>query len=122
MLFGDGAIWYRYRNGDDCLLDLGEAWTEMTGLPFVYAVWATQRGAVPEVVNMLGKAKADGLAHIEEIVQSSTEASPEFRREYLTRNVRYELGDAEKQGIRRFQQYLEEMGLVENAHDLRYVS
>ena len=48
MLFGDGAIWYRHRNGDDCLLDLGEAWTEMTGLPFVFAAWAVQRWAMGE--------------------------------------------------------------------------
>jgi predicted solute-binding protein len=148
MLFGDGAIWYLHRNGDDCLLDLGEAWTEMTGLPFVFAAWAVQRSvergawsverraegegrkgkserqaeAVSELVSMLRAAKAEGLAHIEEIVQDSTEATPEFRREYLTRNVVYELGDAEKQAIRRFQQYLKEMGLIEEAHDLRYVS
>ena len=131
MLFGDSAIWYRHRNGDDCLLDLGEAWTEMTGLPFVFAAWAVQKsaegdrqqtGAVSELVGMLRKAKAVGLAHIEEIVQNSTEGSPEFRREYLTRNVVYELGDAEKQGLRQFQQYLKEMGLVERTHDLRYAS
>ncbi len=169
MLFGDGAIWYRQRNGDDCLLDLGEAWTEMTGLPFVYAVWAVQSGAmgdgrwvgsvergassvqrtaksettatetvappaqtqagtpVPpanqrELVNMLQRAKADGLAHVEDIVQNSTEGTAEFRREYLTRNVVYELGEAEKKGIRRFQFYLKEMGLIEEAHDLRYIS
>jgi len=126
MLFGDGAIWYRHRNGDDCLLDLGEAWTEMTGLPFVFAAWAIQRGLPAQTVatgmSLLRKAKADGLAHIEEIVQNSTEGSPEFRREYLTRNVMHELGDTEKQGLRRFQQYLREMGLVERTHDLRYIS
>jgi len=124
MLFGDGAIWYLHRNGDDCLLDLGEAWTEMTGLPFVFAAWAVQHGigAGTPLPRLLLKAKAEGLAHIEEIVQDSTEATPEFRREYLTRNVVYELGDAEKQAIRRFQQYLKEMGLIEEAHDLRYVS
>jgi len=126
MLFGDGAIWYQFRNGGDTSLDLGAAWTEMTGLPFVYAVWAVQRGLPAQTVaagmSLLRKAKADGLAHIDEIVQNSTEASPEFRREYLMRHVVYELGDAEKQGLRRFQQYLKEMGLVERTHDLRYVS
>ena len=171
MLFGDGAIEYRHRNGGEgAPLDLGEAWTEMTGLPFVYAVWAMQGGREAESVErgawsverkaeggerrgkgegrsafakasadkeaeelvvpalasgllqVLQKAKADGLAHIEEIVQNSTEASPEFRRQYLTRHVVYDLGDAEKQAIRRFQQYLKEMGLVEKTHDLRYVS
>jgi len=136
MLFGDGAIWYHSSNGSDASLDLGEAWTEMTGLPFVYAVWALQRGVADPVgtgrrraataaralPQQLRQAKADGLAHIEEIVQDSTEATPEFRREYLTRNVVHELGDAEKQGIRRFQQYLKEMGLIEKAHELRYIS
>jgi len=138
MLFGDGAIWYRQRNGGDCLLDLGEAWTEMTGLPFVFAAWAVRRGAMGEgrwargegrgekgereLVSVLRRAKADGLAHIEEIVQESTEGTVEFRREYLTRNVVYELGEREKRGIRRFQQYLKDMGLIEAAHDLRFIS
>jgi predicted solute-binding protein len=122
MLFGDGAIWYRHRNGDDGLLDLGEAWTEMTGLPFVFAVWAVQRGAAnDELVGLLRKAKADGLAHIEEIVQESTEATPEFRREYLTRNVCFDLGEAEKAGLRRFQGCVKELGLIKECHELRFI-
>jgi chorismate dehydratase len=122
MLFGDGAIWYRFRHGDDGMLDLGEAWTEMTGLPFVFAAWAAQRGVEAKALaKLLRDAKAAGLEHIEQIVQNATEATPEFRREYLTKNVRYELGEKEKQGIRRFQKYLSEMGLVGGCHDLRYV-
>jgi predicted solute-binding protein len=122
MLFGDGAIWYRFRHGDEGLLDLGEAWTEMTGLPFVFAAWAAQRGIEAKALaKLLRDAKAAGLEHIEEVVQNATEATPEFRREYLTKNVRYELGEKERQGMRRFQKYLSEMGLVGGCHDLRYV-
>ena len=51
---------------------------------------------------LLREAKADGLAHIEQIVQDATEATPEFLREYYTRHVWYELGEAEKQGSRGF--------------------
>jgi predicted solute-binding protein len=69
----------------------------------------------------LRAAKVQGLANIEGIVQDATEATPEVRREYLTKNLSYELGATEKQGIRRFQQYLREMGLVDGCHDLRYV-
>jgi predicted solute-binding protein len=135
MLFGDGAIWYRHRNGDDGLLDLGQAWVELTGLPFVFAAWAMQRGtkseerrakdegraAVSELVSTLRKAKADGLAHIEEIVQESTEATPEFRREYLTRNVCFDLGKSEKAGLRKFQSCVKELGLIKECHELRFV-
>ena len=60
MLFGDGAIWYRHRNGDDCLMDLGEAWTEMTGLPFVYAAWAVQKGMQGERRRAKGETTATG--------------------------------------------------------------
>ena len=122
MLIGDEAIWYATRNRAPAVWDLGEAWMELTGLPFVFAAWAIQRDAEKkELAALLRRAKADGLAHIEEIVQDATEATPEFLREYYTRNVWYELGAAEKQGLARFQQYLRELGLIERAHDLRYV-
>ena len=128
MLIGDEAIWYATRNGAQPVWDLGEAWMELTGLPFVFAAWAVQQGAtgVPvatgtSLPQLLGEAKADGLAHIEEIVENATEATPEFLRKYYTRNVCYELGAAEKQGLARFQQYLKDLGLIGKAHDLRYV-
>ena len=120
MLIGDEAIGYATRDAVQPVLDLGEAWWELTGLPFVFAAWAVQRG-VAMGMSLLREAKANGLAHLEEIVQDSTEATPEFRREYLTQNVCFDLGDAEKEGLRRFQQYLVEQGLIGKAHDLRYV-
>jgi len=132
MLFGDGAIWYRHRNGDDCLLDLGQAWMEWTGLPFVFAAWAAQKGegrkaegerqaSAGSLPQLLRKAKSDGLAHIEKIVQESTEATPEFRREYLTRNVYFDLGESEKAGLRKFQNCVKELGLIKECHELRFV-
>lgn len=122
MLIGDEAIWYATRNGAQPVLDLGESWMELTGLPFVYAAWAAQRGIVKnELSTMLHTAKVDGLANIERIVQDSTEATEEFRREYLTKHVSFELGEGEKLGLKRFQQYVKDLGLVEQAHDLRYV-
>lgn len=120
LMIGDEAIWYRSRHNSD-LWDLGAAWKEMTELPFVYAVWAL-RGEVAGLPELLRNAKANGLAHLEEIVQDATEATATYRREYLTRCVSFHLGEPEKQGLRRFQQYLKELGLVESAYDLRYVS
>lgn len=123
LLIGDEAIWYATRNGKQPIWDLGAAWVEMTGLPFVFAAWAFQRDAEKEeLASVLRKAKADGLAHLEQIVVDATEATPEFLREYYSKCVWYDLGDAEKQGLRRFQQYLKELGLVSGCHDLRYVA
>ena len=125
MLIGDQAIWYATRNPDSAagFLDLGEAWVELTGLPFVFAVWAVRRDIdAKPLAKLLRDAKTVGLAHIEDIVRDTDVATPEFRRDYLTRHVWYDLGAGEKKGIRRFQQYLKEMGLVTGCHDLRYVS
>jgi predicted solute-binding protein len=88
----------------------------------VFAVWAFQRDVAGDVPQMLRQAKAAGLAHLEEIVQNAREASPEFLREYYARCVWYDLGETEKQGIRLFQKYAREFGLVPQSHDLRYIA
>ena len=106
------------------VLDLGAAWQKLTGLPFVFAVWAGQRGVFNDsgLRNLLLMAKANGLANLEKIVQSTTEATPEFRREYLTQSIRYDLDVAEKQAVARFQQYAAELGLIAARGELRYVA
>ena len=42
LLIGDPALDHE---GEVARLDLGEAWTRLTGLPFVFAFWAGRRGA-----------------------------------------------------------------------------
>ncbi len=127
LLIGDSAIWYSLQSLDPSakILDLGEAWLKLTGLPFVYAVWAGQKGMferMPEIALLLRNAKSNGLANIDQIVQDTNEATPEFRREYLTRFIRFDLGKTEKEAVSRFQKYAVEMGLVPACHDLRYNS
>ncbi len=125
MLIGDEALTCRLSNGRHPMVDLGEVWTDWTGLPFVYAAWAIQRTVPGETVRALScqlrQSRSDGLANLDVIVQRSREGSPEFRRQYLTRNVTYELGPDEKQGIRWFQKCLFDLGLVEGCHGLRFV-
>jgi len=131
LVFGDNAINRIARHPEESRLDLGAAWTEWTGLPFVYAVWAAQREAQreakreegsrkSELLKRLKEAKVAGLARIEEVVAKSTEGTPEIRREYLTKHIRYDLGEAEKNGLRKFQECLQSMNLVKS-HELRFV-
>ena len=47
-------------------IDLGELWTESTGLPFVYAVWAGWPDALnPEDVCLLQRARDEGVADVD---------------------------------------------------------
>jgi chorismate dehydratase len=45
LIIGDNALLLDGRPGIE-KIDLGEAWTDMTGLPFVYAFWAGRPGAL----------------------------------------------------------------------------
>ena len=121
LVFGDEAINWLARNSSESRIDLGAAWTEWTGLPFVYAVWAAQCGAADAgLVSKLREAKREGLTRIEEIVARSPEGTAEVRREYLTKSIRYDLGAEEKKGLQEFQACLSQMKLVER-HELRFV-
>ena len=61
-----------------------------------------------------------GLAARERIATES--ADPEFVRRYLTENIRFDLGDDEKQAIALFAALLRKHGLVEaDDAEIRYV-
>lgn len=106
LLIGNPAIAFRRAPHDHALWDLGEAWDQLMGLPFVYAVWALRRGAPPELRARLLMAKAAGMAAIPRTVAERTEYDADFRRAYLGGHIRYDLGDAEKAGLERFVELL----------------
>ena len=121
LLIGNQAIDFRRKNnGSWNYLDLGEEWKKQTGLPFVYAIWlfnsaVENAGASAEALRQM---KREGMARIPEICGED----PEFRLDYLKNCIRYELGDEEKAGMRRFGELLQKHGLVENgAGDFDFV-
>jgi len=85
------------------VVDLGQAWCETTGLPFVNAVWAGRPGAVgPAEVALLQQSLAQGLAARGAIARAFAEAQggdPAVYEAYLTRNIRYTLGAEELSGL-----------------------
>jgi len=89
--------------------DLGQEWTEMTGLPMVFAVWAGRQEAIVEPYGTaLAASCRYGLAHMEDIVRQETaqRGFPEpLVREYLTRHIRFELSDAHELAIETYLKY-----------------
>jgi predicted solute-binding protein len=86
--------------------DLGAEWVEMTGRPMVFAVWAARKGiATAEVAQAFVDSWTFGRTHMDDIVAAESAArgfSPELVREYLTRHIVHQLGDAEYDGMREF--------------------
>lgn len=87
-------------------LDLGLAWKELTGLPFVFAAWVASPGfRLAGMGPKLERAKQQGLAHVDEIVR--THAVPRgwpevLARTYLTEYLRYDIGEQQLRAIERF--------------------
>ena len=67
------------------------------------------------------QAKETGLADLDTIIESYREFDLPFRRQYLTANIHYELGDEEKQGIARFVHELRQLG-ERPVHDPEFIS
>lgn len=112
LLIGDRAIEFQRKPHTHEIFDLGSAWTEMTNLPFVYAVWALRRGIdTKELRYELRESKHFGMEQMEQIIQTREEFDEAFRRDYFEWHIHYRLADDEKRGIVKFIELLRKHGL-----------
>jgi chorismate dehydratase len=105
-------------------LDLGEAWKELTGLPFVFACWMVRAnhdlGGVPEI---LARRREINRRRIPDIVAAHAAASgwPEdLAAEYLGRILRYELGARELESVELFWSRCHKLGLINQLCPMRF--
>jgi chorismate dehydratase len=121
LVIGDPAL--RHAGGEP-RLDLGQAWFEATGLPFVFAFWAGRPGALaPEDVARLRRAKDEGRERIAQIASAYNGCGAGRGRQneaYLRDNMRYALGEAEQAGLREFFRRAHALGLVAREPELRF--
>ena len=96
--------------------DLGAAWHELTGLPFVYAVWAGRPDAVDaEAIARLQRSLDDGLGARPIIARAHAEAhggDPAVYESYLSQNIHYRLGAEELSGLAAFFSRARAAGLI----------
>ena len=117
LLIGDKALEEPHPT-----LDLGHAWKEWTGLPFVFALWITPHETLPaSLLWELQSCPKDSLANLEGWLEETRVFTPQFLKNYLTQNVCYELGPRQVQGIRLFHQKLCELGYYNTPFSLNFV-
>jgi len=103
LLIGDPAIDFQRAPHTHEIFDLGAAWTEMTHLPFVYAVWALRRGVDNKSLRReLRESKKIGIETIDYLVETREEYDEDFRRDYFEWNIQYNVGEDAKRGIAKF--------------------
>jgi chorismate dehydratase len=101
-------------------IDLGSAWHELTGLPFVYALWMCRRESMHDPRIQAGAALLDrqrrrNLARLDAIVSQRAHAKgwpDDLARRYVGELLRYEVGPREREAVRVFLHKASELGLA----------
>jgi chorismate dehydratase len=129
LAIGDEALRLRAQGGWPYQLDLGAAWQELSGLPFVFGVWAVRRAfaaAQPEETSTLHRlllqSKDWGLAALPELSWQAAQyfgMTPEQVLPYF-RQLDYSLGPDHERGLSTFFHYLHKQGELAEEPRLEY--
>ena len=114
LVIGDPALQADTRGLE--VLDLGEAWFEATGLPFVFAAWAVRRDApLADGGRLFHESYRLGSARLDAIASEwgpRLDLNPEVVAEYLRTNIHHDLGVPEIAGAERFLARAHALGLA----------
>lgn len=130
LAIGDEALNLRYHPEYPYRTDLGEAWRELTDLPFIFGVWIVQRDSyakltkeVSNACNAMLAAKRWGQENISDICIMAAESSCLDDREMCSYfdGLVYDFGDEEKAGLRLFYQHLATNGIIDSPPELHFL-
>jgi len=117
LVIGDPALFFDHATAGVLKTDLGEQWTALTGLPFVWAFWAGRPEVVPpNGVAELIAARDRGVRASDAI--AAIYCGPDraaLGKAYLRENIYYTLGEREQAGLRWYFDLAEKHGIVEVA-------
>ena len=115
LLIGDRAMRVPGESFHD-VVDLGEAWHTLTGLPLVFALWVARPDVdLGDVPDALEQSRALGLSHADSLARlHGPRLGLDFRTcyDYLTRILSYNLGEPEIAGLSRFAAMAASLGLA----------
>lgn len=88
--------------------DLGQAWKDFTGLPFVFAVWAANKIIDSDFLDGFNLANGYGVHHVDEVLEGIEYPLYDLKK-YYTENIDYNLNDSKRQAIQLFHNYLNQL-------------
>ncbi len=112
LIIGDAALAIDPAQLSFPVLDLGAEWVEMTGLPMVFAVWAARAGVPRQNPAPFLDSLRYGLDRVDDIARDQRLKlgfSEGMIRDYLTRNIVFDLGEREYAGLKKFLQCASEL-------------
>ncbi len=121
LVIGDSV--FRYPQRSEAELDLGQAWSAMTGLPFVYAFWVGRPGVIDgSQARHLVRARDLGRQRLGAIAAAFAAERPEqsadYYQRYLTDHIHHDMGAAELAGLREFYRLARAHHLIDHVPEL----
>jgi len=122
LLIGDAAL--TAETAGLVVHDLAAEWFLLTGLPFVFALWAVRPGAVlPDGVRPFLESRRIGLANLKEIARTAgaeLKLEPASIESYLKSNIHFYLGSEERRGLALFFRQAQQLGLAPGGRPIRF--
>ena len=122
LLIGDVALFAEHEQIGK--IDLGEEWTAMTGLPFVWAFWAGRADAVQPVhVDGLRAARDSGTSSLDAVADAHRPGDAEHAavaRRYLRENLQFGLTEDGCAALERYFATAADLGIVPRTATLRF--
>lgn len=78
--------------------DLGQAWKEMTGMPFVFAAWVSNKRVEANFAEQFNRSIAFGFDNLDEVISTIESADVDMRK-YFTENLSYGLDDTKRKAL-----------------------
>jgi chorismate dehydratase len=103
VVIGDRAL--EQRKVSPYIYDLGEAWIDFTGLPFVFAAWVSNKPLPADFIAAFNAANKWGLENIDNVVAGIPYKVFDLHK-YYTEHISYELTAAKRRGLEKFLSFL----------------
>jgi chorismate dehydratase len=103
--------------------DMAALWKENTGLAFVFAMWMARENARTHIPDFAA-ARDEGVAKIEEIVSeyaNQTQLAAEEIRDYLNRNIVFEIDEVLNLGMHVYFELAHKHGFISELKPLRFL-
>jgi chorismate dehydratase len=103
LVIGDRALQQRKRS--TFIYDLGAEWRFVTGLPFVFAAWVSNKELKTEFIEQFNNANSLGLEHLDAIIRQYPFPDYDLKK-YYHFHISYRLDEKKKKGMDLFLSYL----------------
>ncbi len=89
--------------------DLAEAWMKLTGLPFAFAVWASNKPIDPGFISEFNEALSFGLENREQVISQLPRRDNFDLEDYLMHKIDFQLNGEKRLALEKFLGFVKEL-------------